>query len=118
MARAQELMYAVVGVGDFAVDKAKNVRKYTDPKTSEKYYKDFVKRGRKISTKVKNSKTGKQVSAQTETARAKVEDAAKSVGKAFGVNVVSWPKSRKSSRPSSTKKSSSRTTKKTTSKAS
>ena len=69
MAKTQELLYAVIGAGDFAVDKARNVKKLADRKTNEKLFKDFVKRGRAISTKVKNSKPGKQIKVQSETVR-------------------------------------------------
>jgi hypothetical protein len=94
MAKAQEFVYAVIGAGDVAVDKVKGVRKFADRKRNEKLYNDFIKRGRTISTKVKNSKPGKQVRAQTEELREQAGDAFKSVTKAFGVNVVSWPKGR------------------------
>ena len=116
MAKAQELIYAVVGAGDFAVDKVKNVRKVADPKVNKKLYRDFIKRGRTVSTKVKNAPTTKKVAAQTEPVRTKAEDAFKSVTKAFGVNVVSWPKrpaSRKSSTPKK-KSTAKKTTRKTT----
>lgn len=118
MAKAQELVYAVVGAGEFAVDKAKGITKLADRKKNEKLYKDFVKRGRTVSTKVRNSKPGKQFTVQTELVKDKATDAAKSVTKAFGVNVVSWPKSRKttSTKPSAAKKTS--RAKKTTAKAS
>ena len=123
MAKAQELIYAVVGAGDFAVDKVKGVRKVADRRSNQKLYKDFVKRGRSLSTKVKNSTAGKQVVARTEPAREQLEDAFKSVTKAFGVNVVAWPKgstrgkttARKSNGARKTTKS---TARKTTAKAS
>ena len=119
MAKAQELIYAVVGAGDYAVDKVKNVRKVADRKANQKLYRDFIKRGRTVSTKVKNAPTTQKVAAQTEPVRNKAEDAFKSVTKAFGVNVVSWPKrpaSRKSTAKKSTAKKSTRKT--TTAKAS
>lgn len=124
MAKAKQLMYVVVGAGDFAVDKVKNVRKLTDPKYNERYYNDFLKRGRSISTKVRNSGPGKQITAQTDTVKEKATDAAKQVTKALGVNVVSWPTKRTKSSTSSTpkrttaKKTTKSTAKKTTSKAS
>jgi hypothetical protein len=119
MAKAQELLYAVVGAGDYAVDKVKNVRKVADRKVNQKLYRDFIKRGRTVSTKVKNAKPTKQIAAQTEPVRTKAEDAFKSVSKALGVNVVSWPKrpaSRKSTPKRSTPKKSTakKTTRKTT----
>ena len=96
MAKAQEVLYAVVGAGDFAVDKVKGIRKVADRTRNEKMYKDFVKRGRTLSTQVKNSTPGKQVRTGTEAAKEQLNDAAKNVGKALGVNVVSWPKTRRS----------------------
>lgn len=121
MAKAQELIYAVVGAGDVAVDKVKGLRKYADRKTNEKMFKDFVKRGRTLSTKVKNSKPGKQFNAQTVTVKTKATDAAKTVTKALGVNVVSWPKGRKTTSrksPTSGARKTTSTAKKTTAKAS
>lgn len=98
MSKAQEIIYAVVGAGDFAVDKVKNVTSIADRKANEKRYRDFVKRGRTLSTKVKNSTPGKQIAAQTEPVKTQVEDAFKTVTKAFGVNVVAWPKRRPAKR--------------------
>ena len=109
MPKAQELLYAVVGAGDLAVDKVKNVKIVADRKKGQKVYKDLVKRGRTLSTKVKNSNPTKQVRSQTEAARKQVNETAKTVQKTLGVNIQSWPKSR------STKKA---TPKKTTAKAS
>src|SRR5687767_2226123 len=91
MSKATEIIYAVVGAGDFAVDKVKGVRKVVDRRANQKLYKDFIKRGRTVSTTVKNSTPGKQFVRQAEPARAKVEDALKNVTKTFGVNVVKWP---------------------------
>lgn len=98
MAKAQEIIYAVVGAGDFAVDKVKTVGTIADRKANQKRYRDFVKRGRTLSTKVKNSTPGKQIAAQTEPVKVQVEDAFKTVTKAFGVNVVAWPKKRPAAR--------------------
>ncbi len=98
MANAQEIMYAVVGAGDFAVDKVKTIGSIADRKANQKRYRDFVKRGRSLSTKVKSSKHGKQIAAQAEPVKVQVEDALKTVTKAFGVNVVAWPKKRPAAR--------------------
>ena len=97
MAKAQEVLFAVVGAGDLAIDKVKGIRKVADRKRNEKMYEDLVKRGRTLSTQVKNSKPGKQVRTGTEVAKEQINDAAKNVGKALGVNVVTWPKPRRSS---------------------
>lgn len=86
MAKTQELLYAVVGAGDFALEKAKNVTKVADPKATTKLYKDFVKRGRGISTKVRNSAPTKQAVAQTKTARTQIKAATTSLTKAVRAN--------------------------------
>ena len=83
MDKAQEVLYAAVGAGDFALEKA---RKLADRKTTQKFYKDFVKRGRAISTKVRGSTTTKQAVAQTKAARSQVKAAATSVSKAIRIN--------------------------------
>jgi hypothetical protein len=85
MAKAQEFVYAVVGAGDFAIDKVKDAGKF-DRKKTQKLYKDFVKRGRTLSTKISNSAPTKQAVAQTKAARSQVKAAATSVGKAVGAN--------------------------------
>jgi hypothetical protein len=82
MAKAQEMLYAVVGAGEFAIEKAKDARSLTDPKSTQKLYKDFVKRGRSLSTRIKNSGPTKQAIAQTKTARSRIRGAATSVTKA------------------------------------
>ncbi|MGH2748116.1 MAG: hypothetical protein ACRDKB_09355 [Actinomycetota bacterium] len=82
MAKTQELLYAVVGAGDFALEKAKNLSRVTDRKTTAKVYKDFVKRGRSLSTRIKSSGATKKAIAQTKIARTQVKAAATSVTKA------------------------------------
>ena len=86
MAKAQELLYAIVGAGDFAVEKVKDTGKLADRKSTQKVYADFVKRGRTLSTKVRSSAPTKQAVAQTKTARSQVKAAATSVGKAVRAN--------------------------------
>lgn len=83
MAKAQELLYAVVGAGDFAVEKAKDL---TDRKTTTRAYKDFVKRGRTLSTKIKSSAPTKQAIAQTRIARTQAKAAATSATRAVQAN--------------------------------
>ncbi len=85
MAKAQEMVYAVVGAGDFALDKVKGASKF-DRKKTQKLYRDFVKRGRTLSTKIRNSTPSKRAVAQTKAARSQVKAAATSVGKAVGAN--------------------------------
>ena len=82
MAKAQELLYAVVGIGDFAVEKASGITKITDVKNTQKVYDDFIKRGRTFSKKVRNSAATKQALAQTKTARTQIKAATTSVSKA------------------------------------
>ena len=86
MPKAENLIYAVVGAGDFALEKAKNVGNI-DRKKSEKLYKDFVYRGQKLSTSIKNSRPSKRAVEQTKVARTQVKSAATSVRKAVGANV-------------------------------
>ena len=85
MPKAENFVYAVVGAGDFAVEKVKNVSQI-DRKKSEKLYKDFVKRGQKLSTSIKNSRPTKRAVEQTKVARTQVKSAATSVRKAVGAN--------------------------------
>lgn len=84
--KTDELLYAVVGAGDFAIEKVRNVSRFTDKKTTERYYKDFVKRGRALSTSIKNSGPTKRAVAQTKTARSQVQAATSSVTKAARAN--------------------------------
>jgi hypothetical protein len=58
----------------------------TDKKITQKLYKDFVKRGRTLSTRIKNSGPTKQALAQTKTARTQVKAAVTSVTKAVNAN--------------------------------
>jgi hypothetical protein len=85
MAKAQELLFAVVGAGDFALEKVRKAGAI-DRKTSRKFYRDFVKRGRTLTTRVQNSGPTKQAVAQTKVARSQVKAAATSVTKAARAN--------------------------------
>src|SRR5687767_15450409 len=87
MAKAQELIYAVVGVGDLAIEKASGLTKITDLKSTQKAYDDFIKRGRTFSKKIQNSAATKQALAQTKTARSQIKAASTSVTKAVQANV-------------------------------
>ena len=80
MAQPQELFYAAVGIGDLAIEKARNVS-VPDAKSTQKMYNDFVKRGKTLSTRIRNSAPTKQAVAQTKTARSQVKAAATSVTK-------------------------------------
>jgi hypothetical protein len=85
MAKAQEVLFAVVGAGDFALEKARRAGAI-DRKTTQKLYRDLVKRGRTLTTRVKNSGPTKQAVAQTKVARSQVKAAATSVTKAARAN--------------------------------
>lgn len=87
MAKTQELLYAVIGAGDLTVEKVRGLRELADRKQTEKVYKDFVKRGRTISTRIRNSAPTKTAVAQTKTARSQVKAAATSVRKAVKADV-------------------------------
>jgi hypothetical protein len=82
MAKTQEVLYAVVGAGELAVEKARGIRKI-DRKTTDKVYRDLVKRGRSVSARVRNSGPTKQAIEQTKTARSQVKAAATGVRKAI-----------------------------------
>lgn len=86
VAKAQELLFAVVGAGDFALEKARKATVTADRKKAQKVYKDFVQRGRTLSTKIKSSSPTKKAVAQTKVARAQVKGAATSVTKAVRAN--------------------------------
>ena len=87
MAKGQEFLYAAVGIGDFAVEKATSITKLADRAATEKVYGDFIKRGRDFSKKVRNSAATKQAMAQTKTARSQIKAASTSVSKAVQANV-------------------------------
>lgn len=85
MAKTQEILYAIVGAGDFAIEKARSLPKI-DTKLTGEAYKDFVVRGQKLTKKIRNSAPTKQAAAQTKTARAQVKAATTSVSKAVRAN--------------------------------
>ena len=82
MPKTQELIYAVVGAGDFTVQKVKDLAVLTDLKQTQEIYSDFVQRGRTISKRIQKSAPTKNAVAQTKTARSQVKAAATSVRKA------------------------------------
>lgn len=86
MAKTQNLIYAVVGAGDFALEKAREGRKLADRKVTQKYYKDFIKRGKALTTRITSADATKQAIVQTKAARAQVKAAATSVTKAARAN--------------------------------
>lgn len=83
MPKGENLVYALVGAGDFAIDKVKNVRSI-DRKKGEKLYNDFVTRGRKLSTSISNARPSKKAVEQTKVARTQVKAAVTSIRKAIG----------------------------------
>jgi small ligand-binding sensory domain FIST len=86
LAKAQEVFYAAVGAGDFALEKIRNSRKVADPKATRKLYNDFVQRGQTLSSRIRTSAPAKQAATQTKAARRQVKAAATSVGKAVRAN--------------------------------
>ncbi|MGH9197233.1 MAG: hypothetical protein ACRD1T_16030, partial [Acidimicrobiia bacterium] len=84
--KPQEVLYAVVGAGDFAIEKVRNLPSITDSKARTKVYKDFVKRGRSLSTRIGSSAPTKQAIEQSKTARTQVKAAVTSVSKAIRAN--------------------------------
>ncbi len=87
MTRGKEFLYAAVGIGDLAIEKAAAVTKLADATATKKTYDDFVKRGRTFSKKIRNSAATKQAMAQTKTARSQIKAASTSVSKAVQANV-------------------------------
>ena len=55
--KGEEILYAVVGAGDFAIEKVKGAGKVPDRKTAQKYYRDFVTRGRALSGRIRKAVT-------------------------------------------------------------
>ena len=83
MSRAEELLYAAVGVGDVVLEKARRIPRAINAEEIRGTYDDFVKRGRDLSKKVTSSAPTKQAVAQTKTARSQVKAATTSVTKAI-----------------------------------
>jgi hypothetical protein len=90
MAKAHEALYALVGAGDFTVQKVRDLSRI-DAKSSQEVYKDFVKRGKSLSIKVRNSAPTKQAIEQTKTAQSQVKAAATSVGNAIKLGARQGP---------------------------
>ena len=86
MVRTQEVLYAAVGVGDLALQKAMNARKVADPRYTRELYSDLVDRGRSLSTRIRKSSPTRQAAAQTKVARSQVKAATTSVTKAVRAN--------------------------------
>lgn len=86
MVKAQDVIYAVVGAGDLAVEKLKGVTKLADRKVTTRVLDDFVGRGKAVATKVKRAEPTKQAIRQTKAARSQVKAAATGVTKAVRAN--------------------------------
>jgi hypothetical protein len=82
MPKTQEIVYAVVGAGDLAIEKARNITKLADRETSLEIYGDFIKRGRTLSRRVSTAAPTKRAIEQTKTARTQIKAATTSVAKA------------------------------------
>lgn len=86
MPKARDVLYAVVGAGDFAAGKVREARKVVDRDAATRYFEDFVIRGRKAWSDVRSSAATKQAVAQSAAARSRVKAATTSVGKAVRAN--------------------------------
>lgn len=86
MARTREVLYAVVGTGDLALERLKKARAVMDSERSREVYNDVVTRGRSLSTRIQRSAPSKQAAAQTKVARSQLKAAATSIGKAVRSN--------------------------------
>jgi hypothetical protein len=78
----KDVLYALVGAGDFAVEKVRGISVIRDRKAAEKYYGDFIRRGKALSRSIRNSAPSKRAIAQTKTARSQVKAAVTSMTKA------------------------------------
>ncbi len=85
MAKTSDLLYALVGAGDLALERVRNLRAI-NVKAPAEAYSDLVLRGTKVAKKIRSSAPSKQAAAQTKTARSQVKAAATSVGNAVRAN--------------------------------
>ena len=84
MSKGKEILYAVVGAGDFTVEKVRSVRKIVDPAV----YTDFVARGRDLTGRIGKAAPTKHAVERTRTARSQAKAAATSVRKAVKANAT------------------------------
>lgn len=84
MPKSKEILYAVIGAGDFTVEKVRGVRKLVDPEL----YGDFVARGRDLSGRIGKAAPTKRAVDRTRTARSQAKAAATSVRKAVAANAT------------------------------
>lgn len=86
MPKFENVLYAVVGAGDLALEKALSARDIVDRDRNQAVYKDFVARGRNLSRRITGARPTKQAVHQTKVARSQVRAAATSVRKAVDAN--------------------------------
>ena len=84
MTRTKEVLYAVVGAGDYAVEKVKGIRSIVDPSV----YSELVGRGRDLTGRIAKSAPTKKAVDRTRTARSQAKAAATSVRKAVTANAT------------------------------
>lgn len=84
MTKTKEVLYAVIGAGDLAIEKAKDVRRVVDPSV----YSDLVSRGRDLTGRIAKAAPTKKAVEQTRTARSQAKAAATSVRKAVRANAT------------------------------
>ena len=82
-AQPKDVLYAIVGAGDFAIEKARSITLVRDIDSVQKYYTDFIKRGRTLSKSIRNAAPTKRAIEQTKTARSQVKAATTSITKAL-----------------------------------
>lgn len=84
MSRTKEMLYAAIGAGDLAVEKAKGVRRIVDPSL----YSELVDRGRDLTGRIAKSAPTQKAVDRTRTARSQAKAAATSVRKAVRANAT------------------------------
>ncbi len=93
MADMRKALYAVLGTGQLAVEKAKGLFKRarsfvkTQRKDSAKNYRDLVRRGERIIGSIRRSEPVKRATAQTKAAQRQAKAAATSIRKAVRADV-------------------------------
>jgi hypothetical protein len=86
MTNGHDVIYGVVGVGDFVIEKVRAAAKLADRKANAEIVDDFVARGKALVSKVKRAQPTKQAIQQTKVARSQIKAAATSVTKAVRSN--------------------------------
>ncbi len=93
MAEPRNALYATIGTGSFATERAKKLAERiqgyaTDyRKWVSSNYRDLVRRGERITKSIRTSAPVKRAQSQTKTAQRQVKAATTSVRKALGANV-------------------------------